>query len=82
MTAQEALSVIQHYPPIKAITNGYADGKVPYTHDPYAENAALREMLRKCASVLVDSRHGEPCNRKEVRDLSAAIDAAMQKETP
>ena len=47
-----------------------------------AKNEALREMLKRCASVLFDSRHGEPCNRKEVRDLSAAIDAAMQKETP
>ena len=45
MTAQEALSCIQHYPPILAITKGYADGKVPVTYDPYAEIERLRKML-------------------------------------
>jgi prefoldin subunit 5 len=50
MDAEQALSVIQHHPSIKAITKQYSDGKVPKTHDPYAEIAALKaevERLRK-----------------------------------
>lgn len=35
MTPAEALSCIQHYPPILAITRGYADGKVPDTPNPW-----------------------------------------------
>lgn len=41
MTAQEALSCIQHYPPILAITRSYADGKVPCTPDPYMQRDEL-----------------------------------------
>lgn len=46
---KEALSVIQHYPPIKAITRSYKDGVVPDTFDPYAaierKDALLRRMV-------------------------------------
>ena len=42
VTAAEALSCIQHYPEIEAITESYADGKVPETRDPYAEITALK----------------------------------------
>lgn len=48
-TPQEALSCIQHYPPILAITRGYADGKVPETHNPYAECEKLRAALAQKA---------------------------------
>lgn len=44
-SAESILGVIQHYPPIKAITNGYVDGVVPDTYDPYAEIAELRAKL-------------------------------------
>lgn len=45
VTANEALSCIQHYPAILAITRSYVDGKVPKTYNPYAEIARLREAL-------------------------------------
>ncbi|MEQ6437173.1 hypothetical protein V8Z74_19400 [Comamonas sp. w2-DMI] len=45
-TPAEALSCIQHYPPIRAITDSYADGKRPETFDPYARIAEL-EAQRK-----------------------------------
>ncbi len=41
VTPAEALSTIQHYPPIKEITRSYVDGKVPNTRDPWSEIAAL-----------------------------------------
>ena len=48
-TAKEALSVIQHYPPIARITRGYVDGVVPDTFNPYAaierKDALLRRIL-------------------------------------
>jgi len=47
MTAEEALSVIQHHPSIKAITKKYADGKVPNTFDPYAELTTLRAAAQQ-----------------------------------
>ena len=42
-TPESVLSMIQHYPAIKAITKSYADGVLPTTPDPYAERDALRE---------------------------------------
>ena len=36
MTAQEALSCIQHHPDVEALTKSYADGKVPDTPNPWA----------------------------------------------
>lgn len=45
MTAKEALSCIQHYPAIKAITKSYVDGKLPETCDPFAERDQLRAQL-------------------------------------
>ena len=54
MNAEQALSVIQHHPSIKAITRKYSDGKVPETHDPYAENAALKAENLGYAKALLD----------------------------
>ena len=45
VSAKEALGVIQHYPPIRRITDGYADGKRPDTFDPYARIAELEAEL-------------------------------------
>lgn len=47
LTAQETLSIIQHYPPIKAITKGYADGAVPETENPYQRIEKLTENTEK-----------------------------------
>jgi hypothetical protein len=55
-TAAEALSVIQHYPPIITITKSYADGVVPATRNPWAElEAAERDAreLREAGAALV-----------------------------
>lgn len=45
VTAQEALSCIQHYPLIAAITKSYKDGVIPKTRNPYAEIEALRKQV-------------------------------------
>lgn len=50
VSAKESLSVIQHYPSIKAITDSYADGKRPDTFNPYARIAELEEELVKEAA--------------------------------
>lgn len=47
VTAEQALSVIQHHPGIVAITRSYADGKVPQTFDPYARIAELEALADK-----------------------------------
>lgn len=52
ISANEALSVIQHYPPIVAITKSYTDGKVPETFDPYAR---IRELEALLAREICDS---------------------------
>ena len=45
MTAESTLGIIQHYPPIKAITKAYIDGKVPETPDPWERIAELEAEL-------------------------------------
>lgn len=53
VTAKEALGVIQHYDPIKAITHSYVDGVVPDTFDPYAALAEAREDAEQLRSAVV-----------------------------
>ena len=45
MTAESTLGIIQHYPPIKAITKAYIDGKVPETPDPWERITELEAEL-------------------------------------
>lgn len=45
VTAQEALSCIQHYPSIAAITESYKDGVIPNTRNPYAEIEAQAKRI-------------------------------------
>lgn len=52
VTPAEALSAIQHYPPIKAITRGYADGNAPDTPDPFARAEAAEALLREIDDAL------------------------------
>lgn len=52
VTAVQALSVIQHYPAIAAITRGYADGQVPASFDPFAEIARLQAELQGAYDLL------------------------------
>lgn len=53
IAAEEVLSVIQHYPPIRAITEGYADGKIPDTPNPWER--AERLMVHAEAMAAADS---------------------------
>lgn len=59
-TAEECLSVIQHYPPIKAITKSYKDGVIPTSYNPYAEIEQLRakvaelEVYRTAGVILIN----------------------------
>lgn len=52
VTAQEALSMIQHYPSIRAITKGYADGGVPDTFNPYEKIAEQRIIMQHALAAL------------------------------
>jgi hypothetical protein len=47
ITAQEALSMVQHNPYILQITKGYKDGIIPTTHNPYAEIEAQAKRIAK-----------------------------------
>ena len=59
-TAEEALSVIQHYPPITRITRGYADGVVPDTFDPYSRIAELEAQVQALTTALFECREAFP----------------------
>lgn len=73
VTAAEALSCIQHYPEIEAITESYADGKVPETRDPYAEIAALQQEVDN-ALALWTVAHAE---RSEAMSHGARLEAEI-----
>ena len=69
MTAEQALAVIQHYPPIADITKSYADGKVPDTPDPWAERDRL---AAECAELRKDVAHKDLAADQLGRDLMKA----------
>lgn len=71
-TPQEALSVIQHYPPIKAITRSYKDGVVPDTFDPYAAIERKDALLRQ-ARLHVASNIAMTSGDSKAEDLYDAI---------
>lgn len=52
MTPSEALSCIQHYPAIKAITASYSDGKEPSTPNPFEQRDALAAEVDRLQSML------------------------------
>ena len=85
-SAKEALSCIQHYPPIRAITRSYVDGKVPETRDPYAELAALtaeRDALHKDAEryqLLRRGQHWSVINGIGDALRAEQLDSAIAKE--
>ena len=56
MTAENTLSLIQHYPPISAITKSYADGKIPDTFNPFARITELEAQLEAAKQVANDCR--------------------------
>lgn len=64
-TPEGILSMIQHYPPILAITRSYKDGKVPETPNPWAaldaanaDRERLRAELEAVGKWLKDPRWG------------------------
>lgn len=65
----EALSCIQHYPPILAITRGYADGKIPETPNPWALLEAEREKNAKLLSEATSYSSRVTELENEVADL-------------
>lgn len=65
---EHALSTIQHYPPILAITESYEDGRRPETRNPWVELAA------RDAELAVMKQRAEAAERKAEE---AARDAAM-----
>ena len=70
VTAQEALSCIQHYPSIAAITKSYKDGVIPNTRNPYAE---LEAHAKRIAELEDDNKY--------LKQLSfSAIDTSNQYE--
>lgn len=84
-TPQEALSVIQHYPPIKAITRSYKDGVVPDTFDPYAaierKDALLRQALEMLGCTHEDDDPGHRCGHcDEYVDRNGTLRSAITKE--
>jgi hypothetical protein len=72
VTAEQALSLIQHYPPIRAITKSYVDGKVPDTFDPYAQ---IAELKAKLAEVMPLAKFGAMV----MRDFSALTVTKINK---
>lgn len=82
ITAEQALSMIQHYPPIKAITKSYSNGKVPDTHDPYAEIERLTEADAYNTEII---RLGaEKIQRKDalLREALDALERNVQHKYP
>ena len=67
MTAQEALSCIQHYPPILEITRSYADGLTPTTRNPYAELAEANKKIEQLETAAISPRI-RPLVWSEVRE--------------
>lgn len=65
LSAQEALSCIQHYPGITEVTDSYADGKRPDTFNPFARIAELEEMLRKeCQHSANETRRADQMSQQ------------------
>ena len=84
VTAQEALSCIQHYPSIAAITKSYKDGIIPTTRNPYAEIESLRkqsdEMLtamRRAVLALAFAAEKSRAMQDDYQALSNAITKAV-----
>lgn len=87
VTEQEALSCIQHYPSIAAITKSYKDGVIPSTRNPYAEIESLRkqveEMLtamRRAVLALAFAAESSAAMKDDYNALSAAIAKAASPE--
>ena len=71
--SKECLGVIQHYPPIKKITESYIDGVIPTTYDPYAEIEKLKAEVRELEMRSINDKV-EVCEmEREVEELRAEV---------
>jgi len=70
VTAEQALSVIQHYPAIADITRQYADGQVPATFDPFAEIARLQAELAGAYELLHRTEDEKAALRRALERVS------------
>ena len=69
-SAESALGVIQHYPPIAEITAGYTDGKTPDTFNPFARIAELEAALRM---AVTQNEHDMLMTGDELRECSKLL---------
>lgn len=56
ITAESALSCIQHHPGIVAITKGYVDGVLPATPNPWQELEALKAAMGEPVATVEGGR--------------------------
>lgn len=82
ISAQEALSCIQHYPAIYEITKSYKDGKRPDTFNPYARIAELESQLESIGAGGVESLRGNTAGGVRCHDADACAMGQLPCPTP
>jgi len=79
MSAEQTLSIIQHHPDIEAITESYADGKIPETPNPWKELTAMTAERDALKEEVIDWRQGSDAEA-HAHDEARAKLAAMTAE--
>lgn len=77
-TAKAALSAIQHYPPIREITESYKDGKIPETRNPWEELSAATDRAEKAEAELARTQEAFESLTLQVSELELSRDAAVK----
>ena len=72
VTAKEALSCIQHYPAITAITRSYKDGEIPNPRNPWAE---LEQAQKRIAEL--EAQPIEPAQEPYVKGWKHSCNALL-----
>lgn len=80
ISAEEALSCIQHYPAIHEITKSYKDGKRPDTFNPYARIAELESQLEAIGAGGVEPLAADHPDDAAVDALAALMKAKLAKQ--
>lgn len=79
ISAEEALSCIQHYPAIHEITKSYKDGKRPDTFNPYARIAKLEAALvKEAARTASEKRRADQMSQQH--DMQAALNRDAREQ--
>ncbi len=79
-TPQEVLGVVQHYPPIVAITKSYGNGVVPGTYDPWPDANRWRffvGLADRSDELWVEAMLAIP--PADRADLEAIVDAGIKQ---